>query len=366
MDPVVTVFENDPIGQAARQLEAGELVAFPTETVYGLGADAENVPALAQIFAVKGRPSNHPVIVHLAVGAPLSYWAKDIPAEAYKLIEAFWPGPLTLILQRASYIPSEVSGGQASIGLRCPSHPVAQALLNTFKGGKGGIAAPSANKFGHVSPTMAKHVHDEFVSELAAGLIGSVLDGAQSEVGIESSILDLTRLATHGPVLLRPGHISADAIAAVLGRSVSFGAPLATDANDKTASAPRVSGSLDAHYAPNTPVVQIDTDNLHDLLKRILASGKKVALMQITEELLQLETAPSSDSAFLQRAMPRDAKSYAHDLYASLRELDSAEMDLIVVESLPQNAEWQGVNDRLARASFDSRHLISAWLGSDA
>lgn len=366
MKPVVTVFENDAIWQAARQLEAGHLVAFPTETVYGLGADAENVDALAQIFAVKGRPSNHPVIVHLAVGAPLSYWAEDIPAEAHLLVEAFWPGPLTLILQRASHIPSAVSGGQASIGLRCPAHPVAQALLNTFKGGKGGIAAPSANKFGHVSPTMAKHVHDEFAKELTAGRIANVLDGAQSEVGIESSILDLTRLASHGPVLLRPGHISADAISVVLGRSVSYGAPLATDANEKAANTPRVSGSLDAHYAPNTPVVQIDTDNLRELLMRVLASGRKVALMQIADERLQMDTALGSENVLLLRAMPRDAKSYAHDLYASLRELDSAEMDLIVVESLPKTAEWQGVNDRLARASFDSRHLISAWLGSGA
>ena len=361
-DPVVTVTENDPIAQAARQLEAGHLVAFPTETVYGLGADAENVAALAQIFAVKGRPSNHPVIVHLPVGAPLSYWAKDIPAEAYRLVEAFWPGPLTLILQRASHIPSAVSGGQASIGLRCPAHPVAQALLNTFKGGKGGIAAPSANKFGHVSPTMAKHVHDEFAAEIAAGRIASVLDGAQSEVGIESSILDLTRLASHGPVLLRPGQISADAISAVLGCSVFNGAPSTDKPNERAASAPRVSGSLDAHYAPNTPVVQIDTDKLRDLLKLVLASGRKVALMHITEERLQLETAQSCENVLLQRAMPRDANSYAHDLYASLRELDSAEMDLIVVESLPKTADWQGVNDRLARASFDSRHLLSEWL----
>lgn len=362
MVPAVTVAENDPIGQAARQLEAGHLVAFPTETVYGLGADAENVAALAQIFSVKGRPSNHPVIVHLPVGASLSYWAEDIPAEAYRLIEAFWPGPLTLILQRAAQIPAAVSGGQASIGLRCPAHPVAQALLHTFKGGKGGIAAPSANKFGHVSPTMAKHVQDEFAAEIAAGRIATVLDGMQSEVGIESSILDLTRLATQGPVLLRPGHVSADAIAAVLGRSVFYPASSASRVQEEAANAPRVSGSLDAHYAPNTPVVQIDTDKLPDVLMRVLANGRKVALMRISEAGLQMDMAQSSQYVLLPRTMPQDAKSYAHDLYASLRELDNAGMDLIVVESLPKTADWQGVNDRLARASFDSRYLLSAWL----
>ncbi|MGZ5884591.1 MAG: L-threonylcarbamoyladenylate synthase, partial [Burkholderiaceae bacterium] len=149
------------ITAAAKKLEEGDLVAFPTETVYGLGADAENPQAVAKIYAAKGRPSNHPVIVHLAPEADVGYWAESIPPEARKLIDAFWPGPLTLILKRAKHIPDTVSGGQDSIGLRCPSHPVAQALLRTFKGGKGGVAAPSANKFGHVSPTTAQHVRDE-------------------------------------------------------------------------------------------------------------------------------------------------------------------------------------------------------------
>ena len=247
--------ESDAIDQAARQLEAGQLVAFPTETVYGLGADAENPLAIRQIYAVKGRPADHPVIVHLAPGASVEYWAKNIPAQAYQLMAAFWPGPLTLILQRADHIPDTVSGGQASIGVRCPSHPVAQALLLSFKNGQGGIAAPSANKFGHVSPTTAQHVRDEFADEIQRGAIRTVLEGGQSEVGIESSILDLTRLTTHGPVLLRPGHISAQAIERVLGVPVqSAGAKVESSS---VPSAPRASGTLDAHYAPNTPVVLV-------------------------------------------------------------------------------------------------------------
>jgi tRNA threonylcarbamoyl adenosine modification protein (Sua5/YciO/YrdC/YwlC family) len=201
------------IGAAGRLLEQGQLVAFPTETVYGLGADAENPDAVARIYAAKGRPQDHPVIVHLAPDADLAYWASDIPPQAAQLAAAFWPGPLTMILKRHPQIPDAVSGGQDTVGLRCPSHPVAIALLQAFKGGRGGVAAPSANKFGNVSPTLAQHVRDEFGMD---GTVAMVLDGGQSQVGIESTIVDLSRLATHGPVLLRPGHISADAIAAVI------------------------------------------------------------------------------------------------------------------------------------------------------
>ena len=226
---------------AARLLERGELVAFPTETVYGLGADAENAQAVARIYAAKGRPPNHPVIVHLAPGADLSYWASDIPAVAQSLTQAFWPGPLTLILKRAAAIPAAVSGGQDTIGLRCPAHPVAQSLLRAFKNGKGGVAAPSANRFGHVSPTTAAHVISEFGSG-ADSPLAMVLDGGQSEVGIESTILDLSRMASHGPVLLRPGRITPEQIAAVIGIM-----PALPDA-----AAPRASGTLASHYAPAT------------------------------------------------------------------------------------------------------------------
>ena len=242
----------EPIRAAAALLEEGKLVAFPTETVYGLGADAENPDAVRAIFAAKGRPADHPLIVHVARNADLQRWARAVPLQAQQLIDAFWPGPLTLILPRASNVPAVVAGGQDSIGLRCPSHPVAQALLAAFKHGQGGIAGPSANRFGHVSPTTAQHVIDEFgapSTPSAPGVssdspLACVLDGGQSDVGIESTIIDLSRLDTHGAVLLRPGRISAAQIAEVLGDM-----PAMPDR-----AAPRVSGSLDAHYAPSTPL----------------------------------------------------------------------------------------------------------------
>ena len=208
------------LDEAVRLLEAGQLVAFPTETVYGLGADAENPEAVARIFALKGRPSNHPVIVHVVDGADIGYWTDEVPEAAQQLIDAFWPGPLTLILKRAAHIHAAVAGGQDSIGVRCPSHPVAQALLARFKRGRGGIAAPSANKFGQVSPTTAQHVRDEF------GDAVYVLEGDGVEVGIESTIVDLSRLDQGiGPVLLRQGALTAAMMAQVLGA-----APLPPDA----------------------------------------------------------------------------------------------------------------------------------------
>jgi L-threonylcarbamoyladenylate synthase len=329
------------IEAAARLLEAGALVAFPTETVYGLGADAENPAAVARIYEAKGRPANHPLIVHLSPEADLRYWAQAIPPAADQLIAAFWPGPLTLILQRAAQIPDAVSGGQQSIGLRCPSHPVAQALLRAFKGGQGGIAAPSANKFGHVSPTSAQHVRDEFADDDA--LIGAILDGGRSEVGIESTILDLSRMDSHGPVLLRPGAISASQIAAVIGR-----APLAPDA-----AAPRASGTLDAHYAPNTPVALAPAEECAALCAQLSAAGRRVALIhRFPTEL------PDLPDLSGQARLPATAAGYAHDLYAALRAMDSVNADLILVATPPDEPAWLGVNDRLRRAAFDSAGIL--------
>lgn len=322
----------EAIESAARLLEAGGLVAFPTETVYGLGADAENPQAVASIYAAKGRPSNHPVIVHLAPEADLSYWAKDIPENARKLVAAFWPGPLTLILKRADHIPDAVSGGQDSIGVRCPSHPVAQALLRSFKAGKGGVAAPSANKFGHVSPTTADHVREEFGSELDC-----VLDGGQSEVGIESTIVDLSRAHV---ALLRPGHISAEQIAAVIGIW-----PHAPDA-----AAPRVSGALDSHYAPATPVALVPLEKLPIVLKKLQNHGRRVVLIQRAKDVFA--------GTITQQFMPDHPVAYAHDLYAALRNMDHAGADIILVESPPQDDAWQGINDRLRRAAFDSTGVL--------
>jgi L-threonylcarbamoyladenylate synthase len=332
------------IQAAARKLEEGELVALPTETVYGLGADAENPQAVAKIYAAKGRPANHPVIVHLAPEADIGYWAVDIPPEARKLIDAFWPGPLTLILKRAPHIPDAVSGGQDSIGVRCPSHPVAQALLRTFKSGKGGVAAPSANKFGHVSPTTAQHVRDEFGSAPESPL-ACVLEGGQSEVGIESTILDLSRMTTHGPVLLRPGHVSAHEIAQVIGIE-----PRMPDA-----AAPRASGTLEAHYAPVTPVALVPSAQLDDTMHRLINAGRRFALLR--------RSIPASSSALAQIALPLSPAGYAHDLYAALRAMDAATADIILVEALPAEDEWQGVNDRLRRAAHDSQGILSRLLG---
>jgi L-threonylcarbamoyladenylate synthase len=331
--------------RAARQLEAGELVAFPTETVYGLGADAEKPEAVARIYAAKGRPSNHPVIVHVAPEADIGYWASDIPEQAHKLIDAFWPGPLTLILKRAAHIPDAVSGGQDSIGLRCPSHPVAQALLQAFKGGKGGVAAPSANKFGHVSPTTAQHVRDEFGAGEDSPL-ASVLDGGQSTVGIESTIVDLSRMTTHGPVLLRPGHISAADIASVIG----------TVPRQPDAAAPRASGTLEAHYAPSTPVALVNPLELSDTLARLAAGGRSSVVIAHTAD-----SRPGLKAAFV---LPSTPDGYAHDLYAALRAADAFHADVILVEAPPPDPAWQGVNDRLRRAAHDSIGILSRLLNT--
>ena len=336
------------IAAAARLLEKGQLVAFPTETVYGLGADAENPSAIARIYRAKGRPSNHPVIVHLAPAADLAYWVGAIPAQANALIDRFWPGPLTLILPRAAHIPAAVAGGQNSIGVRCPSHPVAQALLREFKNGRGGIAAPSANKFGHVSPTTAQHVRDEFgaighgVDADHENLISAILDGGQSEVGIESTILDLTRLDSHGPVLLRPGRISRLELAQVLGSEPAL--PVTRDAM-----APRASGTLDAHYAPRTPLAMISTNDLADCLQQLSDSGHRAVLLHWTD---LPSTTLTIASGLLQ--LPATASGYAHALYAGLRGLDGLDADVILVEQPPDTAAWQAIHDRLRRAAFDS------------
>lgn len=329
--------------QAAAILGSGGLVAFPTETVYGLGADAENPAAVARIYAAKGRPHDHPVIVHLAPDADLSYWAADIPAEAHALAAAFWPGPLTMILKRAANIDAAVSGGQDTVGLRCPSHPVAIALLQAFKDGRGGIAAPSANKFGNVSPTTAQHVRDEFGAD---GTVALVLDGGQSEVGIESTIVDLSRLATHGPVLLRPGHISAEAIAAVIDQL-----PSAPDA-----AAPRASGTLESHYAPHTPVAMQDSATLRQTLAELAAAGRKVALIHYSDM-------PSTHAAL---RLPATPDGFAHALYAALRAMDGQGADLILVEAPPQGGAWLGVNDRLRRAAHGSTGIVHGLLNQAA
>jgi L-threonylcarbamoyladenylate synthase len=330
------------IRAAAQLLEQGGLVAFPTETVYGLGADAENPAAVASIYAAKGRPANHPVIVHLAPQADLGYWASVVPAQAHALIAAFWPGPLTLILKRAAHIPDAVSGGQDTIGLRCPSHPVAQALLRRFKQGRGGIAAPSANKFGRISPTRAQHVLDDFgapQARIAHGVLNCVLDGGASAVGIESTILDLSRVDTLGPVLLRPGQISAAQIGAVLGVL-----PQAADLG-----APRASGRLAAHYAPRTPLLVLESGDWPRLLPELCA--RRCAWIGYGEDQV------GRDLAVVSALLPADVAGYAHGFYAALRRMDQAAVELILVQAPPTDSAWGGVNDRLRRDTHESLDL---------
>lgn len=329
------------IEEAAALLDAGELVAFPTETVYGLGGDAENPQAVARIYAAKGRPANHPVIVHLGPRGDPQYWVEHLPADARKLIDAFWPGPLTLILKRAAHIPAAVSGGQDSVGLRAPSHPVAQALLDAFsarRGGHGGVAAPSANRFGHVSPTTAQHVRDEF------GNTVHVLDGGACEVGIESTILDLSR---GFPALLRPGRVTPRDIADVLGV-----APRLPDGGDATA--PRASGTLKAHYAPRTPLSLAPFDVLEPLLAAARSARAEVALVARVSRAGAWADAPGVRFV----AAPEDPHVYARELYGMLRALDRADVSRILVEKLPDTPEWTAVNDRLGRAAaaFEASH----------
>lgn len=344
--------QNSDIARAAQRLLEGKLVAFPTETVYGLGADARNPQAVERIYAFKGRPSNHPVIVHLAFDADLSYWAKEIPHQVQALVKTFWPGPLTLILKRADAIPDQVSGGQDTIGLRCPSHPVARTLLQAFstlKGGHGGVAAPSANKFGQVSPTRAAHVRDEFPMFGDDDLM--ILEGGAADVGIESTILDVSRMDAAGPVLLRPGHITANDIGKVMGVR-----PLV----QADATAPRVSGSLKAHYAPHTPLALLPRRQIEALLFNQAADvaytvfqDHPLRMVKGRFAVLGIGPEPVSQSGLSASWLPaaRQPHGYARDLYANLRELDQGEFDFLIVEDPPATEAWQAIRDRLNRAA---------------
>jgi len=310
------------ITRAVALLKAGALVAFPTETVYGLGADASNADAVRKIYAAKGRPANHPLIVHVADAVQLANWARDIPSFAHTLAKKFWPGPLTLVLKRNPRVPDAVTGGQDTVALRVPSHPVAQQLLRTFGGG---VAAPSANRFGHVSATTAAHVREEFGDTVAC-----VLDGGASDVGIESTIVDCSGKT---PALLRPGWITPQQLEAALG------APLAAP----DASAPRVSGTLEKHYSPQTPLQLMEGDLVVELARSLTRQGKRVAVLARTT------LRPVMDG-LVWLAAPADAAGYAHDLYANLRELDHAGCDAILVEQPPEQVEWMAIRDRLNRA----------------
>lgn len=326
------------IRRAADLLRAGELVALPTETVYGLGADALNPEAVAKIFAAKGRPADHPLIVHLPDAEHLPRWARSIPKEAIALARAFWPGPLTLILKREEGVPDAVTGGQDTVGLRVPDHPVALALLRAFDSG---IAAPSANRFGRISPTTAAHVREELGDKVAA-----VLDGGPCEVGIESTILDLSRDL---PEVLRPGAIGADDIARVIGRRPRVrGESEPNEAEEGAAEqAPRVSGALAAHYAPRTPLRLIPSLNLVEEAATLAAEGSRVAVLA--------HACPDPhDARLIWSAAPADPAGYGHALYARLRALDAEGADFILVETPPHSPSWTAIADRLGRAAVGS------------
>ncbi|WP_298930472.1 L-threonylcarbamoyladenylate synthase [uncultured Ramlibacter sp.] len=319
------------IDEAVRLLTEGGLVAFPTETVYGLGADAASDTAVAKIFAAKGRPSDHPLIVHVHEAAAASLFASDVPDFAGRLMQAFWPGPLTLILPRRDGMAAAAAGGQASVGLRCPSHPVAQALLRACAAAQPpvrGLAAPSANRFGRVSPTTAAHVQSEFGPELP------VIDGGACEVGIESTIVDCTRGV---PVLLRPGVLTRDQVEAACGQRLRAPGELAGQA-------PRASGTLESHYAPNAKVRLMDAKALQTALDLLGAEAAGIATY--SRAILQ-----SRSPAIVRRRMPDDAAETARQLFAVLRDFDVQSMRLIWVETPPDTPEWEGVRDRLQRAA---------------
>ena len=321
----MTVLPASPeaIERGADELAAGRLIAFPTETVYGLGADAANPQAVTRIYQLKGRPPDHPLIVHVTGIEAARHWARFNDA-AMLLAQAFWPGPLTLVLRRNPQACDAACGGQPTIGLRVPEHPVAMALLKAFERRSGlGVAAPSANRFGRVSPTRAQHVIDDLGEEAPL-----VIDGGDCAVGLESTIVDLSR---DKPALLRPGGLALPAIESVLGCTLA--AP--------DAAAPRVSGSLAAHYAPRTPLDLLPASAIEARLRELSSEGLRVAVWS--------RVRPSGPHALWLEASDRP-DAMGHALYAGLRELDRAGVSRILVERPPSDEAWRAVADRLGRA----------------
>lgn len=339
------------VDKAVQALSDGQLVAFPTETVYGLGADARNPDAIRKVFAIKGRPSNHPLIVHLAVPdkveqfqidwvPTLAQWARDISEDALKLIEVFWPGPLTLVFKKDKSVLSEITGGQDTVAIRSPAHPIAQQLLKKFNGG---VVAPSANRFGKVSPTSAGDVRSEFEGEF--GLV--ILDGGDCDVGIESTIIDLS--SGNQPVLLRPGIITPKEILAKTGIQVYK----AGEKFQKGENTPRVSGSLKAHYAPTTPLRLYSPGCILDALSEFPDIKSRVAVaVWDSESSLSESGHPSIDVEEV--IVSSDPGIFASRLYRTLRDLDEQGWDLILFPEPPSGEEWDGVRDRLQRACFGS------------
>ena len=318
--------EAQAVEQAAQQLAAGKLVAFPTETVYGLGARADDDHAVAQIFAAKGRPTEHPLIVHVAEPADALWFTPHVPALAQQLMDAFWPGPMTVVMRRTEGVATAAAGGLATIALRCPAHPVALSLLAACKRlGVPGLAGPSANAFGRLSPTRADHVIAEFGADLV------VLDGGDCQVGIESSIVDCSG---HQPVLLRPGILTRERIESEVGQTLR-------DADDAS---PRAPGTLAAHYAPRAKVRVMPATMLKTALEMLGPAPLKLA---VYSRSLPAGIAPG----VLHQRMPMRPDAAAHELFAALREFDAQDVQLIWVEEPPTDDAWDGVRDRLQRAA---------------
>jgi L-threonylcarbamoyladenylate synthase len=347
LDPAT---QPDAIKQAAQRLFDGGLLALPTETVYGLGARADDDAAVARIFAAKGRPADHPLIVHVPNQAAALTFVSAFPPVAQRLTEAFWPGPLTVIVPRHPDMAAAAAGGQDTIGLRCPNHPVAMRLLQACaERGIMGVAAPSANRFGRISPTRAEHVVEEFETQ-GEGLDEVwVLQGGPCHVGIESTIIDCSR---GHPVLLRPGKLTRAEIEAVAGEPVSWSRPEAPDPT-----APKASGTLLSHYAPRARVRMMDDAQLAsalDMLEPELTAahlidpnrGPRIAVYSRS-----LWAYRPKHKSVVHLSMPGDAVTAAHDLFADLRELDATGVELIWVETPPEDPAWDGVRDRLTRAA---------------
>lgn len=311
---------NSEIQRAVQALQRGELVGMPTETVYGLAGDARNETAIRAIFARKRRPPDHPLIVHLHSAEQLLEWAVAPNKLALKLAQQFWPGPLTLILNKSAEVSLLLTGGQSSIGVRVPAHPVARELLRVFGGA---LAAPSANRFGHISPTKAAHVREEFGNELL------ILEGGASAIGIESTIVDARTLR---PKILRPGAISE----AEIMRCAAEFSEITNELNAEVTQSPtiRVSGALASHYAPRTPC-------------KLVQALPEDAQSSLTIAVLALDNLPSG---FLGTALPSNPAAYAFGLYHALRHLDALEVRQILIQAPPKYEAWIAIWDRLSRA----------------
>lgn len=318
------------ISSAVTMLREGKIVAFPTETVYGLGADISIPSAINRIFEIKERPANHPLIIHFSQVSQLEYWAQEIPKAAWQLARHFWPGPLTLILPRTHHVSLDVTGGQNMVGLRIPDHPIALALLDAM-GHEKALAAPSANRFGRISPTTAAHVFDEF-----GHTVDMILDGGPCKIGLESTIVSFK---DNSAIVLRPGGIPLTKLAEILNEEVFL--------SERDKSDIRVSGSLNSHYAPLTPLeiwhdtslwkrsAELEAQGLHPILlgwsTKFISKGKNENLMYFP--------------------MPNEPTAYGSQLYATLRRFDNGQYDRLLLEAPPNNPDWLAILDRLQRAS---------------